>query len=80
MEQGMWKAQLQQAEETASLGWLLFSADKFDKEALKSQIWETTGVHVALRYRAINDGVMKREAANKRVKALHIEVNKADPA
>jgi len=36
-----------------------FLADKFDKEALKSQIWETTVVHVALRYRAINDGVMK---------------------
>jgi len=45
MEQGMWKAQLQQAEETAGLGWLLFLADKSDKEALKSQIWVTMGVH-----------------------------------
>jgi len=34
-EQGMWKAQLQQVEETTGLGWLLFLADEFDKEALK---------------------------------------------
>ncbi len=81
MEQGMWKAQLQQAEETAGLGWLLFLADEFDKDALKSQIWETTGVHVVLTYRAIDDGITKQDAANtKRVKALHIKVNKADPA
>jgi len=80
-EQGMWKAQLQQAEETSGLGWLLFLADEFDKEALKSQIWETMGVHVVLRYWAIDDGVMKCDATNKkRVKALHIEVDKADPA
>jgi len=64
IEQGMWKAQLQQKEETAGLRCLLFLADKFDKEALKSQIWETTGVHVALRYRAIDDGVTKQDAAN----------------
>jgi len=36
-------------EETTGLGWLLFSANKFNKEALKeSQIWETTRVQVAL--------------------------------
>jgi len=36
---------------------------------------------VALRYRAIDDGVIKWDANNKtRVKALHIEVDKADPA
>jgi len=33
----MWKAQLQQAEGTTDLGWLLLT-DKFDKEALKSPI------------------------------------------
>jgi len=38
MEQGMWKAQLQQAKETTGLGWLLFSTNEFDKEVLKSQI------------------------------------------
>jgi len=73
-------------ESTASTGrrnlrtWMAtFLADKFDKEALKSQIWETTGVHVALRYQAIDDGIIKWDAANKkRVKVLHIEVDKAD--
>jgi len=43
-----------------------FLADEFDKEALKSQIWETTGVYVALRYWAINNGVTKHNAANKK--------------
>jgi len=80
-EQGIWKAQLQQAEETSGLGWLLFLADEFDKDALKAQIWEITGVHMALHYWAIDDCVIKRDANNKtRVKALHIEVDKANPA
>jgi len=77
MEQGMWKARLQQAKETTGLGWLLFSADEFDKEALKVRIWEITGVHIALCYQAIDDGIIKRDANNqKRVKAIHIEVGK----
>jgi len=80
-EQGMWKAQLQQAEETTGLEWLIFLADEFDKEVLKVQIWETTRVQVALRYRAIDDGAIKWDANNKtRVKAQHIEVDKANPA
>jgi len=80
-KQGMWKAQLQQAEETTGLGWLLFLADEFDKEALKVQIWETTGVHMVLHYRAIDDGIIKWDANNKaRVKALHIKVDKSNLA
>jgi len=43
-EQGMWKAQLQQAEETTRLRWLFFSADEFDKDILKAHIWETTAL------------------------------------
>jgi len=36
---------------------------------------------VALCYRAINDGVIKWDTNNKtRVKALHIEVDKSNPA
>ncbi len=38
---------------------VIFLANEFDKEAQKSQIWETMGVQVALRYRAIDDGVTK---------------------
>jgi len=50
IEQGMWKAQLQQVEETTGLGWLLFSADEFNKEALQDpnmgNNWSTSGTVV----------------------------------
>ena len=46
--QGMWTAQLQDAEETTCLGWLLFSTDELDKEALRKEIWQMTGVQVAI--------------------------------
>jgi len=46
--QGMWPAQLQDAEETTSLRWLLFSTDEMDKEALHKEIWQMTGVQVAI--------------------------------
>jgi len=58
--QGMWPAQLQDAEETTCLGWLLFSTNKTDKEALRKEIWQMTGVQVAIRFRAIDDGVPKK--------------------
>jgi len=90
--QGMWPAQLQDAEETNCLGWLLFSTDKMDKEALHKEIWQMTGVQVAIRFRAIDDGVPKKSsAAGKKeeqeakpkatipVKALHIEINWLEP-
>jgi len=48
--QGMWPAQLQDAEETTCLGWLLFSTDEMDKEALCKEIWQMTGVQVAIRF------------------------------
>jgi len=44
----MWISQLQAAEEMMCLGWLLFSTDKMDKEALCKEIWQMTGVQVAL--------------------------------
>jgi len=92
-KQGMWPSQLQDAEETVCLGWLLYSTDELDKEALRKEIWQMTGVQVALRYRAIDDGVPKRKAAdaNKEgkeksvkptaapVKALHLEINVSEP-
>jgi len=77
-EQGMWKARLQQTEEITRLPWMAISADEFNKEALKAQIWETTRFQVVLRYRAIDDGIIKWDTNNKtRMKALHIEVDKA---
>jgi len=58
--QGIWLAQLQDAEETTCLGWLLFSMDEMDKEALRKEIWQMTGGQVVLQFRVIDDGVPKK--------------------
>jgi len=34
MEQGMWKALLQFAENTVCIGWLLYLAEEYDQESL----------------------------------------------
>jgi len=47
-DQGMWQMPLQKAKETVYLGWLLYSADKYDHKALCHEIWQFTGVSVAL--------------------------------
>jgi len=55
MSQGMWIMDLQAAEETICAGWLLFSAGDYDREVLTQEIWNFTGVQVALRFHAIVD-------------------------
>jgi len=50
MEQGMWVSPLQTAEDTTCLGWLLYSADEYDREELQKEIWDVMGVNVALRF------------------------------
>jgi len=60
-KQGMWRTDLQMAEDSMCNGWLLFLADKYDWEALSHKIWNLMGVHVALRYWAIDDGAKKKE-------------------
>jgi len=49
-EQGMWRTNLQTAEESMYASWLLFSADKYNREALSQEIWNVAGVHVTLHY------------------------------
>jgi len=78
-DQGMWQMDLQDAEETVCLGWLLYSADEFDRAALCREIWQFSGVSVALRFRDIDNGVAKDTANRTIVKALHLDINKADP-
>jgi len=39
-DQGMWPMTLQNAEETTCLGWLLYSANEFDRETLCQEIWQ----------------------------------------
>jgi len=92
-KQGMWPSHLLDAEDTTCLGWLL-STDEIDKEALRKEIWQMTGVQVALCYWAINDGIPKGQATNTTkdkkekaaktvapalVKALHLEINVLEP-
>jgi len=61
--QGMWLTDLQSAEETTCAGWLLFSAGEYDREALCREIWEFTGVQVAVRFWVIEDGIKKDKNA-----------------
>jgi len=54
-KQGMWKMDLQMAEDSMCTGWLLFLANKYNHEALSHEIGNLAGVHMALRYQAIDD-------------------------
>jgi len=83
--QGMWITDIQAAEDTICAGWLLFLAGDYDREALAQEIWNFTGVQVALRFRAIDDGKrvdkakktdMKGTLPTTVIKALHIDVDK----
>jgi len=77
-DQGMWPMTLQNAEDTTCLGWLLYSANEFDREALCREIWQFTGVAVSIRFREIDDGNGRSEN-REIIKALHLDINKADP-
>jgi len=75
--QGMWQMTLQKAEGMTCMGWLLYSADEFDREALCREIWQFTGVLISLHFREIDNGNPKVEN-REIVKALHIDINKGD--
>jgi len=76
-EQGMWQTDLQTVEESMCVGWLLLLADEYNQEALSREIWNLAGVHVALRYWAIDNGAKKDgKMKNTAVKALHIKINR----
>jgi len=61
--QGMWLTNLQMAKETTCTGWLLFSAGDY-REALSQEVWNFTGVPVALQFRTIEDGSKKSQREN----------------
>jgi len=54
--QGMWLTDLQSAKDSICVGWLLFLAGDYDCDALTQEIWIFTGVQVAVRFHAIDDG------------------------
>jgi len=60
IEQGMWRMDLQSAEETLCAGWLLLSTKGYDCRALSQEIWNLTRVHAALQFRAIDNGIWER--------------------
>jgi len=87
--QGMWLTDLQSAEETTCAGWLLFSAGDYDRAELSREIWEFTGVQVAIRFRAIENGKKREKHAKPDpsapkppppIKALHVEIEKNNQA
>jgi len=76
-EQGTWTVPLQFAEKVC-IGWLLYLAEEYDREALCRDIWDLTGIQITLHFRVIDDGKKKDSTdRNKQVpiKALHIEIN-----
>jgi len=87
--QGMWLTDLQSTEEMTCTGWLLFSTSNYNREALSYEIWEFTGMQVAIRFRVIEDG--KKWDKNAKpdpnapkspppIKALHIKIDKVNQA
>jgi len=83
--EGMWLTDLQSAKDTMCAGWLLFSAGDYEREALVQEIWNFTGIQVAIRFRAIDNGIKpdkskKNEAkatpTQPPIKALHIDIDK----
>ncbi len=47
-EQGMWKTDLQSAEEIICARWLLYPMEEYNGEALCREIWNMTGIQIAL--------------------------------
>jgi len=78
-KQGMWQAPLQFTEDTTCLGWSLYLAKEYDQEALWKEIWAFMGVHIALWFWEVDNGIL-RKGENKPTwpKALHIEIHMAE--
>ena len=74
---GIWPRTIQ-AEETTVVGWLLYSTRDMDLRALTSAINHDTQGTVGLRYRIIGLGRPGSIPEDQRVKAVHVEVDKAD--
>jgi hypothetical protein len=64
-----------QVERTVPGGWLLFSTQTMDVDAITPAIFTATGVDVGLRWRVINTGRNADIPVDQRVRALHIEVD-----
>lgn len=73
-QMAIYKKQLQ-VEETAQLGWLLYSTQALDNDTLSKAIEAEIGVEVALRWKYINSSkYLSDESERKKWMATHIEV------
>jgi len=77
-KQGMWPQQLQEAEQTTCIGWLLFSTSEYDMREIRRIIKETMVEEVALRFCSIHNKVGANTVClTSQTKAIHIEVDNA---
>jgi hypothetical protein len=74
---GIYKKMLQ-VEETIEIGWLLYSTMQMDKESLAYEFWNHFGIEVGLRWKVIGDGLRGKTDESTKVRALHVEVSKAN--
>ena len=70
---GMWERPLQ-AEESKSVGWLLYSTREMDRVRLQDILTGKLQMNVGLRWRFINSGARGAIPREERVSAIHIEV------
>jgi len=72
----MQTSQLPQAEQTKCIGWLLYSAPKYNMRDLQKQIKQVTGIDTTLHFRAIQEIRPTQDNSNKpQTKAIHIDVD-----
>jgi len=80
--QGMWQWQLNKAEQTVCIGWLLYLAPEYDRTELRLLLRRVTGADVALRFQTIRE--KQTTPADKSAwiwtKALHVEADSRDAA
>ena len=74
-EHGIYVRQLQ-TEKTVAMGWLLWSIESTDKEALKNELSAMAGnIPIGLRWKTISLGIPGTIPKEKQVKALHLEID-----
>ena len=67
-----------QCEHSVFIGWLLWSLKTMDVNALTEDILQMTGIHVGLRWMAIDSGAKGKVPLSEKVFALHMEVARSD--
>lgn len=64
-----------QVEESAEIGWLLYSTKEMDAGALVDEIEDLIGLKIGLRWKIIDVGAKGKLPESQRIRALNVEVN-----